>query len=329
MRRVMIGVIPTVAVALLSLSFMVFGSSNTVSAAKPLRVIEWSNGFPSGEHFNLNIHGKKDDYFLNCNDGPGGGSVFVPEYGDSEIQYIQNKKSSVSELNVIDKCSSAPEGDPAKVQLPKGEYQVYARILAKPKKNGEPRDVIFYPRLIDQCNFLDGADPDLAGDAIDCSDGSLVGLGTVTKDGVFDKDSQSLERAAPVKGGNKAVEITELFQWSGWVCDAAFDSNGDGEITEADLDTNGDGVITLDDLDTNGDGVVSLEEGDLNEDGIVNEDDLALYTLAYYLATNCDQFTSEWVFNIADLVVYGWDYKNNGAKLVQVRFYPVATTTFQ
>ena len=113
------------------------------------------------------------------------------------------------------------------------------------------------------------------------------------------------------------------------MCDAAFDSNGDGEITEADLDTNGDGVITLDDLDTNGDGVVSLEEGDLNEDGIVNEDDLALYTLAYYLATNCDQFTSEWVFNIADLVVYGWDYKNNGAKLVQVRFYPVATTTFQ
>ena len=67
MRRVMIGVIPTVAVALLSPSFMVFGSSNTVSAAKPLRVIEWSNGFPSGEHFNLNIHGKKDDYFLNCN----------------------------------------------------------------------------------------------------------------------------------------------------------------------------------------------------------------------------------------------------------------------
>ena len=120
-----------------------------------------------------------------------------------------------------------------------------------------------------------------------------MGLGTITKGGVFDKDSQSLERVAPVKGGNKAVEITELFQWSGWVCDAAFDSDGDGEITEADLDTNGDGVITLDDLDANGDGVVSLEEGDLNNDGIVDGDDLALYTLEYYLTTNCDQFSNE------------------------------------
>ena len=28
-------------------------------AKKPQAVIDWSNGFPSGEHANLNIHGKK------------------------------------------------------------------------------------------------------------------------------------------------------------------------------------------------------------------------------------------------------------------------------
>jgi len=51
--------------------------------------------------------------------------------------------------------------------------------------------------------------------------------------------------------------------------------------------------------------------------------------LAIYVATNCTPLDSEWVFNIADLVVYGWDYQNNGSKLLQVRFYPVETTTFE
>jgi len=39
-------------------------------------------------------------------------------------------------------------------------------------------------------------------------------------------------------------------------------------------------------------------------------------------------YTNAWIFDIADLVVYGWDYKNDGAKLVQVRFYPVGATKF-
>ncbi len=38
---------------------------------------------------------------------------------------------------------------------------------------------------------------------------------------------------------------------------------------------------------------------------------------------NCEAFYDEWVFNIADLVLYGLDYDNNGAKLVHFRFYPV------
>ena len=56
-------------------------------------IIAKSNGFPSGEHFNLNLHGKKADY-----DGdplPGGNSVFILEYGTSTIEYITNKKLTV------------------------------------------------------------------------------------------------------------------------------------------------------------------------------------------------------------------------------------------
>ena len=309
-------------------------------ADKPVDVIMWSNGFPSGPHFNLNIHGKKDDY--NCDSSAGGGSIFVPEYGDSEINFVQNKKSNLSELTVHDKCAYF-DGDPALVQLPKGEYQVYARILAKPRKEGEPREVVFYPKLVEACNDTltvldtngngeidlgdldtdgDGVlDLDLNGDgivdaadlalyydfpdAVDCENSFLLGAGVVTSGGVFDMDAQELIRT---KGRSKAVDVTSLFQWSGYACDQAFDTDGDEQIS-------------LDDLDTDGDGI---PDQDINGDGVVDESDLALYLDMY-----CTSFDSEWVFNIADLVVYGWDYKNNGSKLVQTRFYPVESTTFE
>ena len=293
-------------------------------ADKPVDVVMWSNGFPSGPHFNLNIHGKKDDY--NCDPTSGGGSVFVPEYGDSEIDFVQNKRSSVNELTVHDKCAGFDD-DPALVQLPAGEHQVYARILATPLKDDEQRDVVFYPKLVEACNDtlsaldtngngvidlgdlsadLDGDgdidEDDLAlyyefPDAVDCSDSFLLGTGVVTSGGVFDMDSQELIRT---KGKSKAVDVTELFQWSGYACDQIYDVNGNGEIDLGDL------------------------SADLDGDGDIDEDDLQIY-----LDMSCTFQDSVWIFDIADLVVYGWDYKNNGAKLVQTRFYPVDTTTFE
>ena len=59
--------------ALLVLSSVValmVASMATVLAAKPQEVIQCSNGYPSGEHFKLNIHGKKADYA--CVPSPGG-----------------------------------------------------------------------------------------------------------------------------------------------------------------------------------------------------------------------------------------------------------------
>ena len=309
-------------------------------ADKPVEVVMWSNGFPSGEHFNLNIHGKKDEY--NCDPTSGGGSVFVPEYGDSEIDIVQNKRSSMTELTVLDKCGGF-DGDPALVQLPAGEYQVYARILAKPQKEGESREVILYPKLVEACNDTlsvldtngngeidlgdldtdgDGIpDQDLDGDgvvdeadlalyydfpdAVGCSDSFLLGTGVVTSGGAFDLDSQEFTRKA---GKSKAVDITSLFEWSGYACDQVYDTNGNGEIDLGDLDTDGDGI----------------PDQDLDGDGVVDEDDLALY-----LNMSCTLFDSAWIYDIADLVVYGWDYMNNGAKLIQTRFYPVDTTTFE
>jgi NADPH-dependent 7-cyano-7-deazaguanine reductase QueF-like protein len=305
---------------------IVFGMliASAGQAGKPVEVIMWSNGFPSGEHFNLNIHGKKADF--NCNANTGGASVFVPVYGDSVIELVQNKRSSLTELSVQDNCGGF-DGDSALVQLPAGEYQVYARILAKPQKENESREVVIHPILVEACNDtqsvldvngngiidigdlntdLDGNgvidDTDLAlyynfSDAVDCSDSFLLGTGVVTSSGVFDLDSQEFTRKA---GKTKAVDITALFQWSGYACDQMYDSNNNGEIDLGDL------------------------EADLNGDNIVDEDDLALY-----LSISCTHFDSAWIYDIADLVVYGWDYMNNGSKLVQTRFYPVKTTTFE
>ena len=106
----------------------------------------------------------------------------------------------------------------------------------------------------------------------------MIEYGKVTKDGVFDRDSQELERVVPISGNNKAQDITELFQWSGYVCDPIYDTNGDGEITVDDV------------------------SADLDGDFDIDIDDLALY-----LTLNCTLFEHEWIFNIADLVVYGWD----------------------
>ncbi len=336
---------------------------STASAAKPVDKIEWSNGFPSGEHLTLNIHGKHDDY--QCSSESGGGSVFVPEYGDSQIQMVQNKKSSVSELTVHDKCAEAFDGDPAVVQMPKGTYQMYARILAKPKKEGEDRQVSFYPELVEACNHTGDIDgdgdvdindlllADISGDGtlgdlvdgfsehdlnqdglvngddvalfealiageesefgsfIDCTNTSLVGLGIVTGTDAFLQDGQELERQ---KGKSKGVNITEMFMYTGIVYDSSLDLNDDDVFDIADFEL----------ADLNG-GDAGLGDHDLNTDGVVNELDFEIWVDQLELAGLVIDYRNNptWVFDLADLVVYGWDYKNNGSKLVQVRMYPV------
>ena len=53
---------------------------------------------------------------------------------------------------------------------------------------------------------------------------------------------------------------------------------------------------------------------DLNESGTCDTGDL--------------QFNNVWIFNIAQLLNYMWDYDNNGLKLMQVRFYETTCGSF-
>jgi hypothetical protein len=333
-RRIVLVVTALTLVALLV-------GATAVMAAKPQKsgsgkdVIALSNGFPSGQHFNLNIHGKDPETFV-CDETSGGKSVFVAEYGASTIQYISNKKASVYDLTVLDPCAMPdPYGDGlAKVQLPykvmvdgtptpAGGYYVFARILGKPN-NGklEPAsNIILYPNtVVEACN--DPGDPDF-GNYTACSDSELL-LGLIVGENLYvpDPENQELYRfedpTAKGKGKSKAVDITRLFVYTGWVVDATLDANEDGiiDINDVPVADYGDAILG--------------ENRDYNNDGSVDEADVEawLTDMAALDPPMAWYFANEWIFNIADLVITEQGLMNDGTKLVQIRFYPVATTTF-
>ena len=301
-------------------------------------VIAKSNGFPSGEHYNLNIHGKKADY--NGDPTPGGNSVFIleyntPEYPKSTIQYVTNKKASLETLTVLDPLAEAFDGDPAKVQLPyeADGYYVFGRILGKPN-NGklEPvSSIILYPNeVVAACNDTDPANPDFP-DYTECPDDPLLALGLIVGPNLYDAEPEGYVRfdsgVTKGKGKSKATDITRLFTYTGWVVDARLDTSGPGGVP--------DGVIDIYDVpvgyvvplgDYDGDPNTAPNQ-DFNNDGLVNDADVVEAwltdnpTMAWY-------FDEEWILNIADLVITEQGLVNDGTKLLQIRFYPVDSTTF-
>lgn len=253
------------------------------------------NGFPSGEHYNLNIIGKKDGF--TCPDQEYdefgnpvyGNVVFVPENGEGIEIYMQSgkgkKAEAVTELQVIDPCAGF-DSDGAVIQLPKNEagYRVYARALAKP--TDEP-DIKIMPELI----------------AVEDENGNdLVYLGLVTENG-FETPSVSFTRK---KGKSKAVEITGLFLWTGTVCYLSEPLEYEDTRELCCIDLTGDGIFD------------ECVDATVDPDTLVSSCPEDYTSLLGY----CHEFTDEWVFNIGDFVTYLWNTDNNGVKLLQVRFYP-------
>jgi hypothetical protein len=284
-------------------------------------IIAKSNGFPSGEHFNLNLHGKKADF-----DGdplPGGNSVFILEYGASTIEYITNKKSFITELNAIDPLAEAFDGDSAQVQIPyEAEgYYVFGRILGKPnngKVEPESSIILYQNSVISACNDTDPANPDFP-DYTECPDDDLLALGLIVGSNLYTAEEEEYVRFDPNttkgKGKSKATDITRLFTYAGWVVDATLDTDGpDGEGVP-------DGVIDIHDVTVD----------DYNDDGLINEADVEAWLIDMADQDLAWYFTEEekkWIMNIADLVITEQGLMNDGAKLMQIRFYPVETTTF-
>jgi hypothetical protein len=245
------------------------------------------NFFPSGEHYNLNIIGKKDNFtcpepvFDEFGNPVYGNVIFVPENGSDIRIFMQSgrkgksKADSITGLQVVDPCTAAFDGDEAIMQLPPCEfgYDVYARALATPTDN--PSMKVFPGLFAVEDDF---GEP-------------LYWLGIVYKDGVFSQVEQTFVRE---KGNSPVVEITDLFMWSGMIC----------------WDT-----VTVPDSYTPTpfcyDGTTYVpKEGEICENGA----EVILSCRTYTVPT--------WIFNIGDFVTYLWDVDNTGLKLLQIRFYP-------
>jgi hypothetical protein len=316
-------------------TILLLASVAPVYAAKPdgsdgtRDVIAMSNGFPSGEHFNLNVHGQKADFVGDPT--PGGNSVFILEYGSSTIEYITNKKSSLTDLYVIDPLAEAFDGDPAKVQLPydASGYYVFGRILAKPNNgNLQPvSSIILYPNEVVGAWSDNGSDPNF-GSYNGEEDESLLPLGLIVGTNLYTAEPEGYVRFDPTattaKGKSKATDITSLFTYTGWVVDSRLDTSGPDGVP--------DGIIDIYDVpvgDYDGDALTPPNQ-DYNNDGYVNEADVeAWLTDQSLLDTPMSwYYDQEWILNIADLVITQQGLVNDGTKLLQVRFYPVDTTVF-
>jgi len=288
---------------------------NPTMAAKSMSVIEMSNGFPSGPHYNLNILGKST---FTCDGTEGGNSVFISEYVPSTITYVTNNKSPVSELLALDKCGEAFDGNPAKVQLPYESqgYYVFASIKGKPNNGQDDLEssVILSPNLVrEACNDTDPANPDFPY-YTQCSDDTLLTLGLIVGNNVYEATDVGFvrfENQETSKGKSKAMDITDLFKYTGWAFSASLDLNADGKIDLADVS------LTYDLVENggNGDGDIDLPEFE-NWAWDQAADGLATY------------YENEWILNIADLVLTDQTITNDGTKLLKVRFYPVATTVY-
>ena len=317
-------------VTALSLIALLVGASVAMAAKPPHagegnQLIARPNGFPAGPHYNLNIHGKKVGF--TCNDTPGGGSVFVDEYGPATIQYVSNKKKSLTELMVLDPC--AVNNGTAKVQLPyEAEgYYVFGRILGKPNnsaKDGDPSSVILYPNVVMQACNDTGYNTTALGNLTACPGDPLLALGLIVHNQVYVAENETYVRFEPGvtkgKGKSKATDITALFTYVGWVVDATLDANDDGIIDIND--------VPVADYDGN---PVTDDNRDYNNDGFVNEADVEawLTDMAALDPPMAWYFANEWIFNIADLVVTEQGLVNDGTKLLQIRFYPKDGTTFE
>jgi hypothetical protein len=334
-------------VLLITVLSLVFGGSAAL-AAKPqhagnndMDVIAKSNGFPSGPHFNLNIHGKDPSTFTLPNPLPTpplGNSVFISEYSpyydpvsetwiEESIQYESGRKSSVTELEVWDAWAQSLDGTPALVKLPyeaEGFY-VFGRILGKPQNGKDDPDgrsnFILKPndQIVDISNLVDDGE------------GGLAPLGLIIKDDVYYAGEEEFYRfdepTQKGKGKSKARDITHLFLYSGWVVDPILDIYPEA----TDTTPAGDGIIDDNDVPATPPAEAydyDLVENGGNGDGILQINEWLAYNaalpepLAWY-------FSQEWVFNIADLVITEQGLVNDGTKLFQIRFYPVATTEFE
>jgi hypothetical protein len=268
-----------------------------VSAVKPGNDVN-PNGFPSGPHHNLNLIGKKDSFSCPAADEydlSDGNVIFVPENGEEIKIYMQSGKGKkfedIDQLQVTDWCAFDSGG--ATLQLPKHEagYGVYIRVLAK--HNNDPDTDPYLENIMAQLSM-----------AVDENDNQLVYLGDITDGGIRTHDGRIVRN----KGKSRAVDITDLFMFTGSICtifseDDPHDDTALRPLCCYDDDQDGFYEYCLDAPDT----------------GCEEVDDVAGATVY----GDCKPYDDPiWIFNLGEIVDLLWQFDNNGVKTTQIRFYP-------
>jgi hypothetical protein len=329
MKRNMIILVSVLLAVTLAVGGSIAMAAQPPYAGEGNQLIPRPNGFPAGPHFNLNIHGKAAGYA--CNETPGGGSVFVDEYGPATIQYVTNKKSSVTNLTVLDPC--AVNNGTALVQLPyeADGYFVFGRILGKPDhgQSANASSVIMYPNVVIQACNDTGYNTSAFANLTSCDD-PLLALGFILYNQIYLAENETYVRFDPLvtngKGKSKATDITALFTYTGWVVHPDLDISGpnstpDGVIDEYDVPADASNTtlypgIELCNIEDTAN--VTVEEWLCYNSGLTPP-------MAWYYGLE----DGMWIFNIADLVVTEQGLVNDGTKLLQIRFYPKDGTTFE
>jgi len=278
----------SVAITLVVLALICLFFATTALAGRGLK----GNGFPCGEHYNLNLISKKDGF--TCPEESTQNVIYIPADNDPNLEKIQifiesGKKKDMdiyADFIVTDWCAGFGDLD-AYLKLPANQegYAVYARAVGT---LGEDLNIsIFDPNI----NFVK-----------DESGNNLFELGLITPDGVtpyFSPEPIQIDRK---KGGkaNKAVDITQLFLWTGNICYFSDVDTGDYRCCR-DISDPADGSY----------------------DECIELTDTVCPEGYDQLSVNCTLYQGEWVFNIADMVSAFWKVDNNGVKVLQIRFYPL------
>jgi hypothetical protein len=344
---------------LCSMMFFVAGSAFAVKPGAEGDPPVNPNGFPAGEHYNLNIHGKKSDF--NCPDpfvGFCGGvdhtgdfgtcelidgvetwkysnSLFIPEGTiDNPVDDItilmetgksggKGKKNNAlvpDSLVVKDPCSFGAN-DPAVYQLPpaKNGYWVFWRALAKPGHPGDPESDPYLTISDFGVNFFEDGDGN-----------KLYYAGTVGPNSVS-STTNGTTIITRKKGQSRAVNITSLFTFTGDICYIE-PTDCPGYV---DPDNPGDCFTTFlccADLDFDGAYDVCELREDSNLDEVVDDldvcidrdvDDNGTIDILEEVTGTCKTYTDEPIFNLADFMQFFMDVDNQGLKLLQMRFYPI------
>lgn len=229
------------AVSILLFCMLVFGAS-TATAGELQEVINKRNSDTNGPYFNLSSQEKASLIFLGGEILPDEPLMFTDECSDLTIHYVTHKKSTVTDLTVMESCCwcfkvlSDERLSKVTLSCEKEDVHVFAEVRSKPDKkenSRDPRSIRWYQySVFDACNDTDLPAPD-SPVYIESSDASLLTLGPIDVRDVYDSTPEEFIRyeTETSKGKEKVKppNITRLFKWVGWLCQAnIFDTNSDG-----------------------------------------------------------------------------------------------------